>query len=152
MASLVAQPCCASLSQGTGDLVYSSLKVGIFDCIGNHSEYYWMIWLFCTIHWLFLCGVNFFSFGDLVASSSARPYWKENRMCWPPHAEQKSFINRDVHSHIDTLSSSEAITVKLLSLDKMAELPHRPIGPIFYSFFNFIFVFFPSHSFWCLAQ
>lgn len=48
----------ASLSQGTGDIVYSSLKVGIFDCIGNHSVFYWMIWLFCTIHWLFLCDVN----------------------------------------------------------------------------------------------
>lgn len=40
---------------------------------------------------------------------------------------RKTFINR----HIHILSYSEAITVKLLSLDKMAELPHRPIGPSF---------------------
>lgn len=120
--------------------------MGIFDCIGNHSEYYWMIWLFCTIHWLFLCGVNssIFLFGGIVGSSSVRPI--ENKILCADHP----MLNRkpsstEIHTHI--LSFLEAITVTLLSLGKMAELPHRAHRPIYFfvsfCFFVFILMFGP---------
>lgn len=37
--SLSSPATCALASRGTGDIVYSSLKVGIFDCKGNHVDF-----------------------------------------------------------------------------------------------------------------
>lgn len=51
--SLCSPALSASPSWGTGDVVYSSLKVGIYDCNGNHVDFSdQKSWLFTVLVYL----------------------------------------------------------------------------------------------------
>lgn len=85
----------ASPSWGTGDVVYSSFKVGIFDCNGNHVDFSdQKSCLSCTVHcFCFICDYfRVISLGGTCGLSTVCPV-----------------LNR-----ITVLRQSYTITVKLL--------------------------------------
>lgn len=84
-----------------------------------------MIWLFCTIHWLFFSVVWFLQSTFWWEMLAYQQYFKSDVLttsCWTETLQRRYLL---------TLSFTEAITVMLLSPDKMAELPHRPRRPVF---------------------
>lgn len=77
----------SSPSWGTGDVVYSSLKVGIFDCNGNHVDFSdQKSWLSCTVHCfcLFVITLESFLWVGVVACLQFVVFQTE-LPCWERH-------------------------------------------------------------------
>lgn len=103
--------------------------IGWFGCSVPFTGYFFVVWI---LQFLFRWDSRLIFFST--------SYWKLNLMCWPPPCWTEN-LHQQWYIHL--LSFSEAITVKLLSPDKMAELPHRAHRPVFFFCFVFILTFGP---------